>query len=234
MSTVCKLGVIAMALILAACTSSTSPTTTTTVPATTTTSIPVPAVVRAFELLAQRAARSSYVASYRVTFPGGTLLRTTVADRGNELMWLMLGPIGSREFIKTNEVSHLCQKPLHRTHWSCLTPAAASPSGYTSLWNESEPRVLYSSLPSLTWQSDETALVTSERRSRQTLTCLHREWDADPSYTSTWCVTSSGIFASAVLEEAAMGPKYQVVTLSSYSRTVNPSLFVPPAMPKVG
>jgi hypothetical protein len=225
---------IAVALILAACTSSTSPTTTTTVPATTSTSVPAPVGVRAFELLAQRAARSSYVASYRVTFPGGTLLRTTVAHRGNELMWLMFGPVGTQEFIKTNDVSYLCQELLHKARWSCVAPAATSPSGYTGLWSESEPRVLYRSLPSLRWQTDETARVTLEHRGRLRLTCLHREWDADPAYTSTWCVTSAGIFASAVLEYAAMGPKYQVVTLSSYSRTFNPSLFVPPAIPKVG
>jgi hypothetical protein len=39
------------------------------------------------------------------------------------------------------------------------------------------------------------------------------------------------VFASAVLEAAAAGPKYQYVTLTAYSQTVAQSLFVPPAKP---
>ena len=230
---------VAMTLMLAACTSgakSDSPLTsaksttqvTSSSRAPTSTTMPVPAEVRAFGRLAKNAETLTYVASYKVVYPGGTLVTTKVAQLGHELMWATSSPTGLQEFIQTDSRSYLCQRPLHGGHWSCSVPVAISTS---ALLNESEPRVLYGLLPSLAWQPEQTAHVTLEHKNGRRLICLYVGLEHDPAYTSDWCVTSSGLFASAVLEEAAAGPKYQYVTLTAYSQTVTQSLFVPPAKP---
>jgi hypothetical protein len=190
--------------------------------------MPVPAEVRAFGRLAKNAETLKYVASYKVVYPGGTLVTTKVAQLGHELMWATSSPTGLQEFIQTDRRSYLCQRPLHRGHWSCSVPAAVSTS---ALLNESEPRVLYGLLPSLAWEPEQTARVTLEHKNGRRLTCLYVELEHAPAYTSDWCVTASGVFASAVLESAAAGPKYQYVTQTAYLQTVNQSLFVPPAKP---
>jgi hypothetical protein len=190
--------------------------------------MPVPAEVRAFGRLAKNAETLTYVASYKVVYPGGTLVTTKVAQLGHELMWATSSPTGLQEFVNANHGSYLCQRPFHGEHWSCSVPAVDSTR---ELLNESEPRALYDSLPSFPWQSDETVRLTSEHKAGRSLNCLYREWGGDSKYTSDWCVTASGVFASAVLEAAAAGPKYQYVTLTAYSQTVAQSLFVPPAKP---
>jgi hypothetical protein len=166
--------------------------------------------VRVFALLAEHAETLSYVASYRVVDPGGLLFTTTFAQHGHELMWVTSSPTGLQEFIQTDRRSYLCQRPLHGGHWSCSVPAAISTS---ALLNESEPRVLYDLLPSLAWEPEQTARVTLEHKNGRRLTCLYVELEHAPTYTSDWCVTSSGLFASAVLVTPAAGPKYHYVTL---------------------
>jgi hypothetical protein len=188
--------------------------------------------LRAFERLARQAVTSSYRASYNVIYPGGFLVTTTVARRGAELMWLTSSSTGLEEFLKTGWQSYLCTEPLHGGTWSCSVPPAASQAG---LMDKSEATALYDSLPSVSLLAGETVRLASRYEAGRNLTCLYREWDHDVRYRSDWCLTSSGVFASAVLESAAAGPKYEVVTLTALSGVFPKGLFVlPPGKAKGG